>query len=93
MNNINWELINLNPKKIELLDYLEKETKLTKESYLNDLLNGKSEWIDYEDLRYCLEEEKKPNRKFLSGKEAIDYLRNLYLTNPKNHKHHHGLQL
>jgi len=35
--------LDLTPKRMDLLDYLEKETKISKESYLNDLINDKND--------------------------------------------------
>lgn len=86
INNIDWELINLNPKKIKLLEYLEKETEISRESYINDLLNEKSDWEDYKDIKSFIEWEKEPNKVFLNKKESDEYLNNLFLTN-SHHLH------
>jgi len=49
--------------------------------------------MDYQGIKDIIEREREPNQQFLSDKEATEYLRNLYLTNPKNHKHSGGPQL
>ncbi|MDR1670427.1 MAG: hypothetical protein LBR43_01705 [Spiroplasmataceae bacterium] len=92
MTTINLEL-NLNKKKLDLLEKLEKNTGEKRNVFLTEILNGETTWEDLVDFNYVLEWEKQPNKQLLSGKEADEYLDNLFLTNPNhNRKHHHDLQ-
>lgn len=61
--------LSLNSEKLNLLNSLEKYTGINKESYLNDIINGEREWVDFEDLNECLEMEKSGNLKFHSNEE------------------------
>ncbi|WNE41671.1 MAG: hypothetical protein AD073_000005 [Mycoplasmataceae bacterium] len=42
---------NLESEKMDLLDYLEKEIKINKKSYINDILNEESDWISLENIK------------------------------------------
>lgn len=42
---------NLESEKMDLLDYLEKEIKINKKSYINDTLNEESDWISLENIK------------------------------------------
>jgi hypothetical protein len=75
------------------LEKLEKNTGEKRNVFLTEILNGETTWEDLVDFNYVLEWEKQPNKQLLSGKEADEYLDNLFLTNPNhNRKHHHDLQ-
>ena len=71
--------INLNKKKLALLEQLEKNTGEKKDIFLNEIVNGETTWKDLEDFNYVEEAKKDPENISLTHKEAIIYLRNLRL--------------
>ena len=83
MTKITLEL-NLNKKKLDLLEQLEQNTGEKKEVFLKELLNNETTWQDLADFNYIEEAKRDPNNISLTHEEATAYLNNLYL-NKKSH--------